>query len=296
MSMMKKYISIAVILLLAASCDKEHDFAQENPNEITVEASMGGTRATLTHFEEGDRMSLYAVEYNGDEVAEVQPSGNYLNNEQMSYDGAKWTSGRTLYWSENPCDFYGFYPYQPTASMNDILYEVEADQSQPSADGVLGGYEKSDLMWAKATSVTRADGTVHLQFRHMMTRLMVDIVRGPKFEGELPEDIDVHIYNTATSAFVDWRIGSVEVNHQGGHKTIKMRQVDEDTFDAIVVPQFIQRRTPLVEITMEGIAYLLESSISLRPGKQHTFTVTLNTSPDQEKIEISIDGEVGEWE
>jgi c-di-GMP-binding flagellar brake protein YcgR len=74
-----------------------------------------------------------------------------------------------------------------------------------------------------------------------------------------------------------------------------MRQTDTDTFDAIVVPQFIERRTPLVEITMGGIAYLLETSMSFRPGKQHTITITLNTSPDQEKLEISIDGEVGDW-
>lgn len=80
-----------------------------------------------------------------------------------------------------------------------------------------------------------------------------------------------------------------------GRKTITMRQLDTDTFDAIVVPQFIERRTPLVEITMDGIAYLLETSMSFRPGKQHTITVTLNTSPDQEKIEIQIDGEVGDW-
>ena len=78
----------------------------------------------------------------------------------------------------------------------------------------------------------------------------------------------------------------------GNRKTISMRQVDGDTFDAIVVPQFIERSTPLVEITMEGIAYLLNYSMSFRPGRQHTITVTLNTSPDQEKIEISIDPEI----
>ena len=74
-----------------------------------------------------------------------------------------------------------------------------------------------------------------------------------------------------------------------------MRKVDEMTFEAIVVPQFIERNTPLVEITMGGIAYLLEYSLSLRPGMQHTITVTLNTSPDQEKIEISIDGSTDGW-
>ena len=74
-----------------------------------------------------------------------------------------------------------------------------------------------------------------------------------------------------------------------------MRKIDNRTFDAIIVPQFIERSTPLVEITMGGIAYLLNYSMSFRPGYQHTITVTLNTSPDQEKIEISIDGEVDDW-
>ena len=72
-----------------------------------------------------------------------------------------------------------------------------------------------------------------------------------------------------------------------------MRQINGETFEAIVVPQFIERTTPLIEITMGGIAYLMNYSMSFRPGYQHTITVTLNTSPDQEKIEIQIDGEVG---
>jgi len=40
---------------------------------------------------------------------------------------------------------------------------------------------------------------------------------------------------------------------------------------------------------------LMEYSMSFRPAMQHTITLTLNTSPDQEKIEISIDNEVDDW-
>ena len=173
---------------------------------------------------------------------------------------------------------------------------MAADQSKPTADGVLGGYEASDLMWAKAEKVSRNDGTVNLLFHHMMTRVVVEIVRGASYEGELPEDITVHLYNMATTAIVDWTVGTLEVYPLGSRNTITMRQLDADSFDAIVVPQFIERRTPLVEITMEGIAYLLETSMSFRPGKQHTLTITLNTSPDQEKIEIDIDGDISDWQ
>ena len=180
--------------------------------------------------------------------------------------------------------------------MKDVYFEVAADQSKPTADGVLGGYEASDLMWAKAENVSQSDGTVNLLFHHMMTRVVVEIVRGASYEGELPEDITVHLYNTVTTALVDWTAGMLEVYPLAPRKTITMRQLDADSFDAIVVPQFIERRTPLVEITMEGIAYLLETSMSFRPGKQHTLTLTLNTSPDQEKIEIDIDGDISDWQ
>lgn len=293
--MKKNILFLALASLLLVACDNQ-SLDNQYPNEIRINASLGETRATLSNFEPGDKMSLYAVEYNGEEVAEVQTAGNYINNEEMTYDGSEWSSARTLYWSENPCDFYGFYPYRPTGSMKDVYFEVAADQSKPTADGVLGGYEASDLMWAKAEKVSRNDGTVNLLFHHMMTRVVVEIVRGASYEGELPEDITVHLYNTVTTALVDWTAGMLEVYPLAPRKTITMRQLDADSFDAIVVPQFIERRTPLVEITMEGIAYLLETSMSFRPGKQHTLTLTLNTSPDQEKIEIDIDGDISDWQ
>ena len=47
---------------------------------------------------------------------------------------------------------------------------------------------------------------------------------------------------------------------------------------------------------MGGIAYLLEYSLSFRPGYHHTIDLTLNTSPDQEKIEIGIDAGIDDWD
>ncbi|MBO5894460.1 MAG: fimbrillin family protein [Alistipes sp.] len=295
---MKRIISLAVVALAAVACNKEAGEVVKpvaGSNEIRVEASMpGATRATMTQFEAGDVMGLYAVEYDGDSVAPLQLGGNFINNEAMTFDGAKWNPAHTLYWGENACDFYGIYPYQQLAGVKDVIFEVALDQTQPSTDEALGGYEASDLLWAKAERKSREDGDVFLSFKHMMSRVVVNVERGPNFEGELPENISVKLYNTATTAEVDWTIGSVKKYMFSDTKTIAMRQLDATTFDAIVVPQFIERITPLVELTMEGIAYLLEDSISFRPGYQHTITVTLNTSPDQEKIEIGFEGVVEE--
>ena len=297
---MKKIFSIiAVATLLAMGCDKNIDVEsgeKYNPNEIRIEASLGGTRATLTNFEAGDQMSLYAVEYSGDEVAKLQVSGNYINNELMTYDGTSWIGNRPLYWSENHCDFYAVYPYQQPETVTNYLFDLPLDQNSPETEDDLSGYEAADLMWAKATKVSQSDNAVQLQFKHMMSRVVVKLERGENYEGELPEDIIVHIYNTVTTAEVDLTKGSLQRYGYGEKNTITMKQLSGDTFAAIVVPQNIERRTPLVEVTMDGIAYLLSYSMSFRPGYQYTITVTLNTSPDQEKIEINIDGEIEDWE
>jgi hypothetical protein len=128
-----------------------------------------------------------------------------------------------------------------------------------------------------------------------MSRVVVKIERGEKYEGELPKDITVHLYNTVTTAEVDLTKGSLQRYAHGEKNTITMKRINEDTFAAIVVPQNIERRTPLIEVTMEGIAYLMNYSISFRPGYQHTLTIILNTSPDQEKFEIQIEGDIENW-
>lgn len=297
---MKKIFNIlAVATLLMVACDKnvgEESVVKHNPDEIRIETEIRNTRASATSFEIGDKMGLYAVEYNGDEVASLQVAGNYINNEALTYDGSAWVGDRTLFWCEKPCDFYGIYPYQEPATVSEYLFDLPLDQNSAETEDALSGYEAADLLWAKATKISREDGAVQLQFKHMMSRVVVKLERGENYEGELPEDITVHLYNTVTTAEVDFAKGSLQRYAYGEKETITMKQLSGDTFAAIVVPQNIERRTPLVEVTMDGIAYLLSYSTSFRPGYQHTITVTLNTSPEQEKIEISIDGDVGEWQ
>ncbi|MBQ8205236.1 MAG: fimbrillin family protein [Alistipes sp.] len=294
--MRKNILSLTIATLLMVGCDKVVDTSVDTSNEIRVEASMKQARASGTSFDIGDKMGLYAVEYNGDEVASLQVAGNFINNEALTYDGSVWSGDRTLYWSGKPCDFYGIYPYQELTTVSEYLFNLPTDQNSPETDDALSGYEAADIMWAKATKVSREDDAVQLQFKHMMSRVVVKIERGDKYEGELPEDITVHLYNTVTTAEVDFTHGSLQRYAHGEKNTIIMKQLSGDTFAAIVVPQNIERRTPLVEITMEGIAYLLNYSMSFRPGYQHTITVTLNSSPEQEKIEISIDGEIEDWD
>lgn len=292
---MKKIFLIAISILALASCSKQN-LTEFISNEIRFNVTMPegyqarvATKATSSSFENGDAISLYAVEYDGGTQMPLQVGGNFLNNEKLTFNGSRWNAGYTLYWGDSDCDFYALYPFQPTiSSIEKYPFSVKADQSGE-------GYEESDLLFAKAEAVGLDDGNVSLQFKHMMSKCKVVLVKGEKFEGDIPDDVVAHIYNTDVDCTVDVAKGSVEKNSFGDKKTITMKKLSNEDFEAVLVPQNIEKRTPLIELTMGGIAYLLETSLSFRPGYCHTLTVTLNTSPDQEQIEISIDPDINTW-
>ena len=284
---MKKTIYFIAAFLLLASCGKE---TLQEQQTIQFQFNLPATRATATAFEAGDAISLYAVEWNGTTQMPLQVGGNFLNNEKLTYNGTLWNPERTLYWSDQPCDFYAVYPYQASVgSMEKYPFALATDQNGE-------GYESSDLLYARAENVVRSDGPVQMSFKHMMSKLVVRLITGENFEGDIPDDVVAHIYNTVGSCTVNWITGSVEKDAFGAKPTLTMKKLSNSLFEAVVVPQNLEKRTPLVELTMGGIAYLLEYSLSFRPGYVHYIDVTLNTSPDQEQIEISIDPGIDPWD
>lgn len=295
---MKKYIRYYILMgagaLLGIACSKSETLPEPaSEDEIAFRISKTGpaTKVTESGFQIGDEIGLWAVERSGGNKVPLQIGGNFINNEALRLQDAQnhWAGSRTLYWSSNACDFYGVFPYQSDlVSVEAQPFSVRLDQS------VAANYTASDLLWACAENVSHGQ-TVDLQFRHLLSKLNVIIVEGDKFEGDIPVDIALHVYNTTTSGKVNLQEGSIEKDPFGAKGTITAKKVSDHLFEAIVVPQFIEKKTPLIEVTMGGIAYLLEYSISFRPGYEHTIRLTVNTSPDQEMIEISIDAESGGW-
>ena len=286
---MKKLIHIILIGLVAVSCSKSQA-PENNQMEFMFSIGNGATKVTSTAFETGDEVSLYAVEWDGNEQYPIQVSGNYLNNEKITYNGTSWIPQRTLYWSDNPCDFYALYPYQANiSSIEKQPFSVALDQSGD-------GYEASDLLYAYAERKSRTDGPVLMQFGHIMSKVVVNLIKGPQFEGDIPNDVEAHVYSTITDCYVNMTSGSIEKDIFANKNTITMKKISNERFEAIIVSQNLEKRTPLIELSMGGIAYLLETSLSFRAGYKHTINVTLNTSPDQEQIEISIDPGVNGWD
>lgn len=83
------------------------------------------------------------------------------------------------------------------SSIADFPFEVSADQS--TADP----YEASDFLYASATGLTASSEAVAMQFRHIMSKISINLIKGEDFEGELPSTATVYIHNTVTTATVD---------------------------------------------------------------------------------------------
>ena len=208
---MKKIFSIlTVATLLMVGCENSEDIPVVEDGVMQIEVlHPSATRATETAFEGGDKIGLYATEYNGDVASPLQISGNWANNVATTYDGAIWTPAKKIFWSENRMDVYGYYPYMTPTSIDEHLWSVQLDQSTPETADALSGYEASDFLWGKATGVSQTDGAVQSEFKHRCSKLVVKLVKGKDYSGVLPTESELYIHSTVPTATIDFTNGAV---------------------------------------------------------------------------------------
>lgn len=278
-----------IILLTLAGCSDYTDNISENqkdtmtfsvthPNQQTV------TRATETSFENGDRIGLFIT--GKDKL--LEQSGNYINNAALSFNGSQWSTANPIYWDNGTYNVYAYYPYAtPVSSVDDYPFNVSSNQSGTE-------YTASDFLWANKASVTASNSPIPLQFRHCMSRILIKLVKGEDYEGDLPENAEVYIHNTVPSATIDLNVGVVTRNPHSTKQSIRAKSLGNYKYAAILVPQRLDNRQPLVEVVMKGVSYLYESKFLFKSGIQHSVQLVVSKNPEQIKIEIG--GEVENWE
>lgn len=277
------------LLLLVSACSEsgvpapEVDTTDVMRFQIQHPWSAVSTRVTDTAFEQGDQVGIYVT----DAHTLLEPAGNYVNNFPLRYDNSQWTTQKPIYWNQGTYDVYAYYPYStPIVSTSDYSFSVATDQTGT-------GYSQSDFLWAEKKGVAAQNGAVNLSFSHRMSRIMIKLVAGKDFEGELPAEADVYIHNTVPSATIDLSVGIVTKNNYTPTQTIQARSLGNNKYTAILVPQRLENRQPLVEVVMKGVSYLYESRFVFKPGIQHMVQLIISKNPEQIKIEIG--GEIENW-
>lgn len=288
---MKKTLYILSGLVLALACTKTP--VVDNSELILTPTYPGTTKATAAGFENGDQLGIFITKYNGETPTPLQIGGNWGSNLTLSLSGTTWTLNPKVYWEENTkFDIYGYYPKMDVSSVDAQPFKVAEDQTVTGGVEGMSAYEASDFLWAKVKGVTRST-SVPIAFQHKMCKVDVKLVKGQEYEGNLPEDIVVYIHNTVTDALVDLATGDVVKDNYQSATSIKARKTAIDKFEAIVVPQRLSNRVPLVEVVCGQVSYLFESTVQFKSGTVHTITITLSDNP--EKVAIDIGGQIENW-
>lgn len=290
---MKKIFCILAALLMALSCSKTHSVMPRMNELVLVPFYPGATKASAAGFEDGDKLGIYITQYKGDTPFPLQIGGNWGSNLTLTRTGSGWSLNPKVYWEEDTkFDIYGYYPKMEVSSVDAHPFRVADDQSVTGGVEGMSAYEASDFLWVKVKGATRS-ASVPMAFQHKMCKVEVSLVKGQDYEGDLPDDAQVYVHNTVTDALVDLATGDVVKDNHKTATSIRARKVSASKFEAIVVPQRLSNRVPLIEVVCGQASYLFESTVVFKSGTVHKVTITLSDNP--EKVAIDIGGQIVNW-
>lgn len=292
------YIAIVALLTLGTSSCSEDAPDSLLQESVGIKKAMtfvfshpSMTRATESAFENGDKVGIYVTE----SEKPLAIGGNVINNQVLTFNGTAWESSKKLYWDDGIFNAFAYYPFQSeVGSVSDLMFEVQTDQSTGKTSKNLSGYEASDLLFAAVRGIRASDNPVAMTFKHIMSKLTIRLIKGEDYEGDLPAKAKVLVHNTVSTATIDLSAGVATKYSKGSRKSIIARQTAATTYSAIVVPQRIDNRMPLIEVIVDGVSFMYDSKFIFKPGMQHLVNLVLDKNPEQVKIEIG--GELSSWQ
>lgn len=276
-------------LPVITGCSSEQTNMPE-PAQIPISLKCGittlSTRATDTGFENGDRIGLYVVNYNGDNAGILSANGNHVDNMQFTYDGT-WTPATPIYWKDEttPADFYGYYPYTNTPTdVEAVPIEIISDQSNEA------NYKACDFFWGKTLKVTPTEQAVGLTLNHLLSCAVVKVTAGNGFTTETLEqaDIQVKLNKAICKGTINLKNGNITTDSQEG-QSISFLRGEHNEFKALIIPQIVPSSENFLTITIDGRDFNMSKEFTFVSGRRHTFTITVK------KTNTGINVDIGSW-
>ena len=276
---------LALLTFVAGGCvEPEYDDRDMTSTPIRIAADyQTTTRVTDAGFADEDRMGIFITDYVNGTPQAIGVTGNRATNLLYTYheSGNMWEGAATVYWKDNqtPVDVVGYYPYDnELAAVTEYAFAVQANQGSAATEAVPGGYEASDLLWAKSQQVAPTSETIRLMYKHLMAGVTVRLMEGGGFaEGEWAETVKhVWVDNTVLAATVNLEQGTVTVNEGEPEPIVTLPYLND--YRAVVVPQEVAAGKIVIGITVDGVNYELtkDAALTYTSGKMHTFTIEVD--------------------
>lgn len=227
------------------------------------------TRATEVNFEAGDRIGLTIV----------KGVAAYADNSPLTFTGNLFAGELTWYdEAMESSTLMAYYPYD--AAGTPASFTVATDQSG-------AGYGTSDLMAAVKSGVTPSASAVSMVFKHMLTKIVVDITNETG-----AEIAAVTLRNAVPTADFDLTTQSVTADSSAAAADIKTQSVTAGTsYRAIIIPQ-TAALTLAVELENGKALSQKLAETALAAGGQ--YTVKARVLPDG--LEVKVSGEIENWD
>lgn len=304
------YLAAMVVALLLGACsdDMFEEGGQQHSNDrIQLSGDidqLAVTRVNDNGFCNGDVMGVYIVDYDGGTPGTLKTSGNRGDNVRHTFDepNYRWNSAYDLYWKDKHThiDVYGYYPFADPESVDDYQFEVKRDQSKPSENGEMGGYEASDFLWGKVADVAPTTSVIRLPMKHRMANARVTLVEGSGFAaGEWAgTEKTVLAPNLIRKASINLADGTVTANGSV-EATATMPSRSGNEWRAIVVPQTVKAGETLFSITIGGVPYKFakNEAFTYMPGKMSNFSIRVDKKAGSGQYQLTLISEsITPWE
>ena len=254
-----------------------------NRHEMQVEANIRqeyATRVNDSGFAMGDAIGIYVVDYKDGKPCALANSGNHADNVKFTLGQDGWSSVTHLYWTDKKTavDAYSYYPFMESVSdVTSVPFVVERRQDTGTTGELLGGYEKSDFLWAKATGAQPLSPII-LRHQHLMAGIQLSLIEGEGFNGKWASlDKAVTVTNTKLSSHINLQTGVVTADETDTLTSI-IPYRNGNEWRCVVVPQAVDAGKELIQIVVDGDLYSFTRSetIVYPAGKLCEFTIKVD--------------------
>lgn len=261
---MRKMLFLTLAAVVMAGCAE----SEKGTPSVKIAPAIR-TRVTGLHFDPGDRIGLTIV----------KSGAPYAENVLMTYDGTAFTASGLLWYNDlnEKSVLTAYYPYVESGRPDE--FTVSSDQTQ--------GNGPSDLLAAVKTDVTPVSAPVGMIFYHVMSQLTIVVsnsssaaVTGVSVGGFVP------------TAEIDYSAPKAAAKSGVAAAEVKTYEVEPGSiYRAVLAPQ--QAALTVTVATDDGRSHSKTlSSAQLESGRRYDMSVLVTN----EEIQISLSGDIGDWE
>lgn len=246
--------------IFVAACTKE-----ASPTAHLTIAPTIAARATALNFEPGDGIGLRID----------RGTERYKENAPLIYDGSTFSAAELVWYAnQDEATLAAYYPYDPSGFPTE--WSIATDQTL--------GYEESDLLGALRMGVRPTEQAVQMTFRHLMTRLQVEVQHE-----ETMRVASVSLGGVIPTATLDWAQLTATPKSGVAASEVTLKAATA-CYEAILVPQ--SATFELVVTTDENKRYTKQVEAELLGGKSYK----VHAKIENERLVLLLSGEIDDWE